>query len=138
MSDVNFEQRRAIRFCFRLGHSATDTFARRQHSYGDSVFSSAQVFRWFKAFSEGRLRSIDEEPRREGLQSSRTDENVNRVRDLVLSDLPLTTRMVGEELNLIHTTSGGLSEEAEEAEAEERRQCLPCENYKYFFKPTIL
>ncbi|KAJ8952389.1 hypothetical protein NQ318_014480 [Aromia moschata] len=33
---------------------ATDTFAKFQHTYGDSVFSRAQVFRWFKAFSEGR------------------------------------------------------------------------------------
>ncbi|KAJ8936284.1 hypothetical protein NQ318_004739 [Aromia moschata] len=41
------------RFCFRLGHSATNTFAKLQHAYRDSVFSRAQVFRWFKAFSEG-------------------------------------------------------------------------------------
>ncbi|KAJ8944408.1 hypothetical protein NQ318_023181 [Aromia moschata] len=46
MSDINFEQRCAIRFCFRLGHSATDTFAKLQHAYEDSVFSKAQVFRW--------------------------------------------------------------------------------------------
>ncbi|KAJ8960038.1 hypothetical protein NQ318_009475 [Aromia moschata] len=36
MSDINFEQRCAIRF--RPGHSATDTFAKLQHAYGDSVF----------------------------------------------------------------------------------------------------
>ncbi|KAJ8949206.1 hypothetical protein NQ318_021699 [Aromia moschata] len=52
MSDINFEQRCAIRFCFRLEHSATDTFAKLEHVYGDSVFSRAQVSRWFKAFSE--------------------------------------------------------------------------------------
>ncbi|KAJ8960865.1 hypothetical protein NQ318_020164 [Aromia moschata] len=40
--DINFEQRCAIRFCFRLGHSATDTFPRLQHAYGNSVFSRAQ------------------------------------------------------------------------------------------------
>ncbi|KAJ8952006.1 hypothetical protein NQ318_023446 [Aromia moschata] len=42
------------RFCFRLGHSATDTFAKPQHAYGDSVFFKSSAFRWFKAFSEGR------------------------------------------------------------------------------------
>ncbi|KAJ8955044.1 hypothetical protein NQ318_000476 [Aromia moschata] len=42
MSDDNFEQRCAIRFCFRLGHSATDTFAKLQHVYEDNVFSRAQ------------------------------------------------------------------------------------------------
>ncbi|KAJ8958901.1 hypothetical protein NQ318_019669 [Aromia moschata] len=32
----------------RLGYSATDTFAQLQHAYGDSVFSRAQVFLWFR------------------------------------------------------------------------------------------
>ncbi|GFX04214.1 HTH_48 domain-containing protein [Trichonephila clavipes] len=52
MSDK--EQRCAIKFCFRLGHNATETFAKLQLAYGDSVLSRAQVFRRFKAFSEGR------------------------------------------------------------------------------------
>ncbi|GFV25623.1 HTH_48 domain-containing protein [Trichonephila clavipes] len=54
MSDNNFEQRCAIKFCFRLGHKATETFAKPQQAYGDSVLSRAQVFRRFKVFSEGR------------------------------------------------------------------------------------
>ncbi|GFV67688.1 HTH_48 domain-containing protein [Trichonephila clavipes] len=54
MSDNNFEQRCAIKFCFRLGHNATETFTKLQQAYGDSVLSRAQVFRWFKAFSERR------------------------------------------------------------------------------------
>ncbi|MBZ5796149.1 hypothetical protein K8353_39195 [Burkholderia contaminans] len=77
MSDINFEQRCAIRFCFRLGHSATDTFAKLQHAYGHSVFSRTQVSRWFQAFSEGR-ESIEDEPRSGRPSSSRTDENVDR------------------------------------------------------------
>ncbi|GFX88528.1 uncharacterized protein TNCV_2659391 [Trichonephila clavipes] len=44
----------AIKFCFRLGHNATETFAKIQQAYGDSVLSRVQVFRWFKAFSNGR------------------------------------------------------------------------------------
>ncbi|GFV73661.1 putative transposase [Trichonephila clavipes] len=42
MSDNNFEQRCAIKFCFRLGHNATETFAKLQQAYGDSVLSRAQ------------------------------------------------------------------------------------------------
>ncbi|KAJ8939425.1 hypothetical protein NQ318_021929, partial [Aromia moschata] len=48
----------------------------------DTVFSRAQVFRWFKDFSEGR-ESIEDQPRSGRPLSSRTDENVDRIQDLV-------------------------------------------------------
>ncbi|GFT06497.1 protein GVQW3 [Trichonephila clavipes] len=92
----------AIKFCFRLGHNATETFAKLQQAYGDSVLSRAQVFRWFKAFSEGR-KSIEDEPRSVRPSVSKITENVVRVRDLVRSDRRLRVRMIGEELNLNHT-----------------------------------
>ncbi|GFV63752.1 HTH_48 domain-containing protein [Trichonephila clavipes] len=66
MSDK--EQRCAIKFCFRLGHNATETFAELQQAYGDSVLSRAQVFQWSKAFSEGRESNEDEPLRYKGLQ----------------------------------------------------------------------
>ena len=46
----------------------------------------------------------EDEPRSGRPSSSRTDENVDRIRDLVRSDRRLTVRMIGEELNLTHTT----------------------------------
>lgn len=103
MSANTVEQRCAIRFCFRLGHNATETCAKLRQAYGDSVLSRAQIFRWFKAFSEGR-ESIDDEPRSGRPAVSKTAENAIRVRDLVRADHRLTVRMIGEELNLSHTT----------------------------------
>ncbi|GFX73740.1 protein GVQW3 [Trichonephila clavipes] len=103
MSDNNFEQRCAIKFCFRHEHNATETFAKLQQAYRDSVMSMAQVFRWFKAFSEGR-ESIEVEPRSGRPSVTKTAENVVRVRDLVRSNRRLTVRMIGEELNLNLTT----------------------------------
>ncbi|GFS62926.1 protein GVQW3 [Trichonephila clavipes] len=88
MSDI--EQQCAVKFCFRLGHNATETFAKLQQACGDSVLSRAQVFWWFKAFSEGR-ESIEDEPRSERPSVSKTTENVVKVRDLVRSDRRLTS-----------------------------------------------
>ncbi|GFS47785.1 protein GVQW3 [Trichonephila clavipes] len=86
MSDNNFEQRCAIKFCFRLGHNTTETFAKLQQDYGGSVLSKVQVFRWFKAFSEGR-ESIEDELRSGRPSVSKTAENV---RNLVRSYRRLT------------------------------------------------
>ncbi|GFX02026.1 putative mariner transposase [Trichonephila clavipes] len=73
----------------RLGHNATKTFSKLQQAYGNSVLSRAQVFRWFKAFSEGR-ELIEDEPRSRRPSVSKTAENVVRLRDLVRSDRRLT------------------------------------------------
>ncbi|GFW32557.1 uncharacterized protein TNCV_677141 [Trichonephila clavipes] len=70
----------------RLGHNAMEAFTKLQQAYEDSVLSRAQVFRWFKVFSEGR-ESIEDEPRSGRPSVSKTAENVVRVRDLVHSDL---------------------------------------------------
>ncbi|GFW98064.1 putative transposase [Trichonephila clavipes] len=47
------------------------------------------IFRWFKAFSEGK-KSIEDKPRSGRPSVSKTTENVVRVRDLVRSDRRLT------------------------------------------------
>ncbi|CAK9815964.1 Protein GVQW3 [Anthophora plagiata] len=70
----------------------------------ETIFcQGAQIFRCFKAFSEGR-ESIQDEPRSGRSSSSRTDKNVDRIGDILRSDRRLIVRMIGEELNLTHTT----------------------------------
>ncbi|GFV43522.1 uncharacterized protein TNCV_4592461 [Trichonephila clavipes] len=48
--------------------------------------------------------SIEDEPRNGRPSVSKTAKNIVRVRDLVHSDRRLTVRMIGEELDLNHTT----------------------------------
>ena len=93
-----FEQRCAIKFCVKLGESAAVTYEKLQRAYGEHSLSRAQVFRWHKSFLEGREQVEDE--RRAGRPStSKTDDNVERVRSLVRSDRRLTLRMISSELN---------------------------------------
>jgi len=86
-----------------VGHNATETFQKLQQAYGEDVLSRAQVFRWFKAFSEGR-KLIEDEPRSGRPSTSKNDENIAKVRNLVRSDRRMTLRMIGEQLGLSHTT----------------------------------
>jgi hypothetical protein len=50
----NLEQRYAIKFCVKLGDSATDTYETIQKAFGNDSLSRAQVFRWHKEFVNGR------------------------------------------------------------------------------------
>jgi len=99
----NFEQRCAIKFCVRLVETGTETFNKLKQAYGEHALSKSQVFKWYKAFSEGR-KSIKDEPRSGRLSTSKTENNVEIVRALVRSDRRLTVRMIASELNLNHTT----------------------------------
>ena len=54
MDRQKFEQRCAIKFCVKLGESATVTYEKLQRAYGEHSLSRAQVFRRHKSFLEGR------------------------------------------------------------------------------------
>ena len=99
MDRQKFEQRCAIKFCVKLGESATVTYEKLQKAYGEHSLSRAHVFRWHKSFLEGR-EQVEDEPRAGRPSTSKTDDNVERVRSLVRSDHRLTLRMLSSELNL--------------------------------------
>ena len=58
----NLEQRYAITFCVKLNENATETYEKLKRAYGEHAVSKAQVFRWHKAFLDGR-ESVKDEPR---------------------------------------------------------------------------
>jgi len=97
MEERNFEQRCAIKFCVKLGDTGIETFNKLKKAYGEHALSGSLVFKWYKAFSEGR-ESIKNEPRSERPSISKTDSKVEIVRALVRSDRRLTVRMMASEL----------------------------------------
>jgi len=54
MLNVNVEQRANVKFCVKLGKSATETYYLLKKVNGDECLSHTQVFEWFKRFEEGR------------------------------------------------------------------------------------
>ena len=56
MDRQKFEQRCAMKFCVKLGKSATVTYEKLQRAYGEHSLSRAQVFRWHQVLFR-RLRT---------------------------------------------------------------------------------
>src|ERR1051325_2387948 len=91
--EQNIEQRYAIKFCVKLKKSATETFANLSEAYGDVTLSRDMVFKWHKAFKDGR-ESVEDEPRSGRPVSSTTDQNVEIVQAAVTQDRRLSVRMI--------------------------------------------
>nr|XP_055138974.1 protein GVQW3 isoform X1 [Symphalangus syndactylus] len=99
MSDRYLEQRISIKFCVKLNKSASETHHLLKEAYGDEVMSRARVFDWHKRFKEGR-EDVRDDARSGRPVTHRTDDNIQKVKDLVCSNRQLTVRMMAEELNL--------------------------------------
>lgn len=99
MSDRYLEQRISIKFCVKLNKSASETNHLLKEAYGDEVMSRARVFDWHKRFKEGR-EDVRDDARSGRPVTHRTDENIQKVKNLVCSNRQLTVRMMAEELNL--------------------------------------
>jgi len=87
----------------QIGETGIETFNKLKQAYGEHALSRSQLFKWYKAFSEGR-ESIKNEPRSGRTSTSKMGNNVEKVLVLVRSDRRLTVRMIASELNLNHTT----------------------------------
>ena len=53
MQSDTLEERYAIKFCFKLGKNATETYGMPQTAFGASCMNRASVFEWHKRFKDG-------------------------------------------------------------------------------------
>ena len=61
--------------------------------------SRTRIFEWHKRFREGR-EDVEDDPKSGRPTTSRTNENVEHVREKVCSDCRLTVRMIADELSM--------------------------------------
>ena len=88
----NIEQRYANKFCVKLNKSATETFASLTEAYRDATLSRTMVFKWHKAFKEGR-EIVEDDPRSGRPISSTNDQNVEMVRAVIAKDRRMSVRV---------------------------------------------
>ena len=61
MRSDTLQKRYAIKFCFKLGENATETYAILLTTFRPSCMNRASVFEWHKRFKEGKESVSDDE-----------------------------------------------------------------------------
>ena len=79
------EQRACIKFCFKLGKTATECYEMLKIAFGEQAMGRFQTFQWFSWFKAGRT-SIDDDERSGRPVSSSTPEMIERVRQIIRED----------------------------------------------------
>ena len=87
-----------MKFCVKLGKSATETFDLLKKVYGDECLSRTQVFKWFRRFKEGR-EEIGDDQRPGHPSTSETDANIEKASEVVQQNCRLSIRAVAELIN---------------------------------------
>jgi len=78
------EQRDCIKFCFKLGKTATECYEMLKTAFGEQVMGSSQTFLWFSWFKAGRTSTYDDERSVRPLSSSTP--MIERVRQIIRED----------------------------------------------------
>ena len=81
----NSEERYAIKFCFKLGKNATETYGMLQTAFGASCMNGASVFEWHKRFKEGR-ESVRDDERCGRSKEVRTPELIGQIKNFMDKD----------------------------------------------------
>jgi len=83
------EQRICIKFCIKIGKTATETYQLLQQAYGENLMGRTQVFDRFRRFKERRT-SVENHPRPERPSTSRKELMIAKFRTIVHNNNRLT------------------------------------------------
>jgi transposase len=83
--DGKIEQCVFIKFCLKLGKSATETLEMLHEAFGEHSLSWIVVFQWHSRFKAGRVSAEDDE--RSGRPNTiKTTENIEKILELIHED----------------------------------------------------
>lgn len=99
MCDKKTEQRVVVKFLVKRGVSSAEIMKQLTDVYKDDCLKKTAVYEWAKRFREGR-ESVEDDPREGAPSTSRTAQNVDRLRVCVLGDRRVSLRMLEDELGI--------------------------------------
>jgi len=79
------EQGVCITFCFILGKTAAESVTMLREVFKEEALSQARVYEWFSRFKRGDM-SLEDQPRSGRPSPSRSDENIQKIRDAITFD----------------------------------------------------
>jgi len=102
MADFH-EQCAYIKFCFKLGKTATECYEMTKIAFGKQAMGYSQTFQWFSRFKAGRT-LIDDDKRSGRPVSSSMPEVTERVRQIICEDRRHTIDEVSMLVGISHGT----------------------------------
>jgi len=96
---MDHKQHINMKFCFKLQKSAKETHKMLKLVYGDAAATMKMVYKWFERLCNG-CESAEEEERSGRPSTSKTQENIERVSEMIQSNRRLTIREISEDLNI--------------------------------------
>ena len=99
VSSSRMEQQINLKFLVKLRKTTTECFKLLKEVYGEDVMLRTQIFEWYKHFEKG-CKELEDDLKKGQPPTTRTDENITRVKQLVQSDHRLTVQMISDELSL--------------------------------------
>ncbi|XP_055910874.1 protein GVQW3-like [Eupeodes corollae] len=99
MCDVHYKQRVVIQFLMKSCERPSEILRKLQVVYRYDSISKTRAFEWAKRFKAGR-QSVEDDPREGAPVTSRTDENVVRLRMLITPERRLSIHALSYELNI--------------------------------------
>ena len=85
MEDLKEQQRVCTKFCFLLGKTASETVTMLQEAFKEEALSQSRVYEWFSRFKRDDM-SLEDQPRSGRPSTRRTDENIQKIRDVIMFD----------------------------------------------------
>jgi transposase len=82
---ADFRERACIKFCFKLGKTATECYEMFKIAFGEQAVGRSTTFQWFSRFKAGRT-STDDDERSGRPVSSSMPEMTERVRQIIRAD----------------------------------------------------
>ena len=104
--EKTLEERYAIKFCFKLGENATETYGMLQTAFGASCLNRASDFEWHKRFKEGRECLRDDESCGRS-KEVRTPELIGQIKNFMDKDRRVSIETISAQFDVsvgtIHT-----------------------------------